>query len=176
MAYLYRNLACPRCRKEYGIQIVNVMLIELVTGLGPPLLRCVSCNTIFDSGSTEWFRMSDSQKRRYVFLSILYAAIESMILAWLPLIAIGMILNPVNPKGDLPTPLMWFVFFVSSLPVLGFQLLRIILSNKRFRSNIRKPVDAKYWNWEINPQGCWLALSIFIIAISYFIGRSVGVI
>src|SRR4030095_10321014 len=106
MAYLYRSLACPRCHKEFGLQIVNVMLIELVTGLGPPLIRCVSCGTVFDSGLTEWLRMSDSQKTRYIFLSILYAAFEGIILAILPILAISLILNPSTP-GDLPKPVMW---------------------------------------------------------------------
>src|SRR4030095_11278 len=105
-----------------------------------------------------------SQKTRYIFLSILYAAFEGIILAILPILAISLILNPSTP-GDLPKPVMWIIFVVSSLPVFGFQLLRIVLSNRRFRNNIRKPVDAVYWNWEINPQGCWLAVSVFIIAI-----------
>ena len=91
MVYYYRHLSCPRCRKEYGIQVVNVMFIKLVTGLGPPLIRCTSCGAVFDSGLTEWLRMSDSQKSRYVFLSILYAIFEGIVLALLPIAAIGLI-------------------------------------------------------------------------------------
>lgn len=172
-AGFYRDRACPKCRKVYAFQVVNAMFIELGTGLGPPLVRCASCGAVFDSELTEWLRLSDSQKSRYVFLSILYAIVLGMVLALLPVVVIGLIFYPAKPSV-LPASVALPVIFVCSFPVLGFQLLRVHLSNKRIRNHIKKPMDVSYWNWETNPQGCWLSLSTMIIAvfclIAYFEG------
>lgn len=176
MVYFYRDLCCPKCRKVYAFQILSVMFIELRTKLGPPLVRCTSCGTVFDSGLTEWLRMSKSQKIRYGFLSVLYALVEGMILALIPLFIFDGIFNPSKLRTFVPTSEALPVFFFCAFPVLGFQLFRVLLSIKRVRKNIRKPMNVSSWNWEINPQGNWLTLSVVIIAVFCVVGYLRGVI
>ena len=172
----YRDLICPKCRKVYGFQFVNVMLLEVGTGLGPPLVRCVSCGAVFDPGLTEWFRMSNSQKTRFVFLSVIYAVANGMIIALIPLFIFDGIFNPSKFRVSMSTPIALPVIFLCALPVLGFQLLRIIKSNKRVRDNLRKPMNVSFWNWQANPQGLWLSLSIIIILVGCIVGYIRGVI
>src|SRR5262245_9124920 len=170
MAYSYRDLICPKCRKTYGFQFVNVMLIEVGSGLGPPLVRCTSCGAVFDSGLTEWLRMSNTQRTRYVLLSIFYSVVEGMILSSLPFAIIGRVFYPCNNQF-VSTPVFLLGVLVCSVPVLGFQLFRVVLSDSRVKNNIRRPMDVSVWTWQTNPQGWWLAISVIVLAVSFFIFR-----
>lgn len=117
----YRDLICPKCRKVYGFQFVNVMLLEVGTGLGPPLVRCASCGAIFDPGLTEWLRMSISQKTRFVFLSVIYAIANGMIIALIPLFIFDGIFNPSKFRVSMSTPI--------ALPVVFYVLYPCLVSN-----------------------------------------------
>jgi len=143
------------------------MFMEIGTGLGPPLIRCTSCSAVFDSGSTEWIRLTDYQKKRYIILSIFYAIIEGMIIAILPTEIISWLLNPSNPSL-LPMSTfrsMFLMFYIIGIIIiLGFQALRVVHSIKRVRNNIRKPMDVSKWTWETNPQGFWSRLDTINIA------------
>ena len=174
MVYSYRFLSCPRCHKQYGIQILSIMLIVgTVTGLGSPLFKCISCGAVFDSGKSEWLQMSRWQKIHYVILSIFYSLALGLILALSPVEIISWILYPSETRF-LPMPLYLFGLLICALFVLGFQLFRVILSIKRIRSNIRKPMDISYWTWQTNPQGFWEAVCtvnlLLFCFIAYFRG------
>jgi len=55
-------LSCPTCGAEVGHTIRHNGFKAAATSIGPPLLRCTSCDTLVRSGQKEWEQQNAASK------------------------------------------------------------------------------------------------------------------
>lgn len=61
------TLRCPRCRRGFDTRVYGIS-----SGLGPPAIRCRSCDAVVATDRIEWRDMSLLRRVRYVLLSLVY--------------------------------------------------------------------------------------------------------
>ncbi|MDZ7344836.1 MAG: hypothetical protein ONA90_10035 [candidate division KSB1 bacterium] len=68
--YFYTEIKCPYCKAG-----IDMWLLGLNSGLGPPLLACGKCGQIVQTGRRESSKMQQRQRGRYYLISTLYVAL-----------------------------------------------------------------------------------------------------
>lgn len=151
MEYSWRLSKCPKCEAIYNWQIVKfIYFIQASNILGPKELHCEHCGNIFPSGLNEWSDLKFIQKLHYLLISTFYSAILGFMMALTTTSIIERVVKITNPNYLSSITLLTWTF-VFSIPIFIFHLFRVYLSVVRSESDIQEPMEASFWNWQINP-------------------------
>ncbi len=168
LAYSWRFHKCPECNTTYNWKFEKLyMLFRVGSGLGPPIIQCAKCGHQFDSGLKEWKFMNAAQKLRYGIWSLIYSAVIGFSLAEAGLLLYGQVAH-IRDRFYPEWNLTIFASLVVAMVVVFLQLIRIELSHSRTESPDPAPMEASFWNWQINLQFLGLMM-IGFVWISFFI-------
>lgn len=163
----WRFLYCPKCKKAYKWEYYKIAeIVRISSGLGPNMVQCASCNTVFNSGFLEWQKFTITQKIRYGIMSIADTLFIGCSLLVSTMTVLGRFPQAAHSLSQFFNPIIFF-FIIYSIPVIIIQMARVFLSMDRSEVATPEPAKVSFWNWETNLQSYGMVIFFACVIVAF---------
>ncbi len=157
--FFYLTSQCHNCKKY-----IELWIMGLHSGLGPPLLSCRKCGVLIKTGRNEWEEMSRGKRWWYYLMSLVYASVGGFFFAIFTETAIGNADKTLYMFLSDPQFGLGIAFWAGLILLLQF--IRVRRSQERTLSTMAPPPKYSFWSLDYSLQfkGMTVLLAILLLA------------